>query len=174
MSGLTKDPLLAFARIALAIMFGLLSFAMVMVAIGVGALLTVQHGTIAADIAAAGLPPATIWGIAAGLVGIIAMLFLALRFVVELRRIVGSVDDGDPFIPQNAERLARMGWLVLAIHAIGIPLAVAATWLSKLTEDGDIDASFSSGGIVLVLTLFILARVFRKGTEMRTELEGTV
>ena len=30
------------------------------------------------------------------------------------------------------------------------------------------------GGILLALVLFILARVFRKGAEMRAELEGTV
>lgn len=35
---------------------------------------------------------------------------------------------------------------------------------------GGIDAS----GILLVILLFILARVFRKGTEMREDLEGTV
>ena len=29
-------------------------------------------------------------------------------------------------------------------------------------------------GVILVLVLFVLARVFRKGTEMREELEGTV
>jgi hypothetical protein len=32
----------------------------------------------------------------------------------------------------------------------------------------------SFGGFLLALVLFILARVFRKGTEMREELEGTV
>ncbi len=32
----------------------------------------------------------------------------------------------------------------------------------------------SGNGLLLMLILFILARVFRKGAEMRAELEGTV
>ena len=34
--------------------------------------------------------------------------------------------------------------------------------------------SISLSGIMLILTLFILARVFRQGAMMRAELEGTV
>ena len=36
------------------------------------------------------------------------------------------------------------------------------------------DFGFSGGGLLLMLVLFILARVFRRGAEMREELEGTV
>jgi hypothetical protein len=38
----------------------------------------------------------------------------------------------------------------------------------------DVDFGLSFGGVLLALVLFILARVFRKGAEMRAELEGTV
>jgi hypothetical protein len=34
--------------------------------------------------------------------------------------------------------------------------------------------AFWLGGVILSLTLFVLARVFRKGTDMREDLEGTV
>ena len=36
------------------------------------------------------------------------------------------------------------------------------------------EASFDFGGLILILTLFILARVFRHGAAMREDLEGTV
>lgn len=175
MNRLTKDPLLAAARIILGISYGLIIFAMVMVVIGLGAVLTVGRTELIADLVAEGLAPATIWAIAAGLVAIEVLLFLALRFVTEFMRIVASVDHGDPFVPENADRLARMGWLATGAYGLGIVLAIAATWLSGLTEHGDFDVNFDGGtGIILILTLFILARVFRKGTEMREELEGTV
>lgn len=34
--------------------------------------------------------------------------------------------------------------------------------------------AFDLGGIILAITLFILARVFRQGAAMRNDLEGTV
>ena len=40
--------------------------------------------------------------------------------------------------------------------------------------DISIDASISLSGILLVLLLIILARVFDRGAEMREELEGTI
>jgi hypothetical protein len=173
MSRSTNDPLLTTASLLLGLFIGLLGFAMVLVAIGVGAVLTVQRGEIVADIAAEGLAAGTYWGIVAGLVAVVAMLFLALRFTLELRSIVASVQAGDPFVAENAAHLARMGWLALAIQLIAIPVGIAAAAAGELTENGA-DVGTSGGGFVLVLTLFILARVFRRGTEMREELEGTV
>ena len=37
-----------------------------------------------------------------------------------------------------------------------------------------VDSGFDVNGLLLMLILFILARVFRKGADMRAELEGTV
>jgi len=38
----------------------------------------------------------------------------------------------------------------------------------------NIDGGLDGGSILLILILFILARVFREGARMRDELEGTV
>jgi hypothetical protein len=90
--------------------------------------------------------------------------------------IVRSVGEGDPFIPANADRLTAMGWIMLAINIAAIPLAILGTYIASIAgEDAiSVDAGVDFGGIVLVLTLFILARVFRHGTAMRADLEGTV
>jgi hypothetical protein len=105
------------------------------------------------------------------------MLFLALRFTLELRGIVRSVEHGDPFEPANADRLSRMGWLTVAAFALGIVIGSIVAWIKSVAEGaGDIDVDFGlgGGGIMLILVLFILARVFRQGAAMREELEGTV
>jgi hypothetical protein len=49
-------------------------------------------------------------------------------------------------------------------------------WIAQFDKSGHvrIDAGISGNGLLLVLVLFILARVFRQGTAMREELEGTV
>ena len=117
----------------------------------------------------------TIWIAAIMAIGlaIVAMLFV---FFGKLRRIIGTVGEGDPFQPENAQRLSLMAWLMLAINILALPVAGLGAYIAKTAgeEPGTVDASFDFGGLVLILTLFILARVFRHGSAMREELEGTV
>jgi Zn-dependent protease with chaperone function len=66
--------------------------------------------------------------------------------------------------------------LMLAMAGIGMRLLEV---FEPAKADGE-SSSFEFGfgfdfsGIILVVTLFILARVFRQGAEMRADLEGTV
>jgi hypothetical protein len=104
---------------------------------------------------------------------------LGIWFLLLLRQIVETVAAGDPFIGDNATRLSRMGWIALGAQAVSIPLAGAVIWLAGMIEYHDStrldhDVGFDFGGIILVLVLFILARVFRQGAAMRDDLEGTV
>jgi hypothetical protein len=177
MSRIRHDPLLTAAKVLLYIFIGLFIFAMAMVAIGSVAVLTVGHGELTKALAEAGAPEMSFWAVIGVLLLAELLLFLILRFCLELRRIVLSVDDGDPFHPDNAARLSRMGWLALAGWATMIPIAAIASWLERTVGD-DADISVHGGvdldGVLLALVLFILARVFRHGAQMREELEGTV
>lgn len=126
----------------------------------------------------------TIWIAAIMAVGlaIVAMLFV---FFGKLRRIIGTVGEGDPFQPENARRLSLMAWLMLGTQlalipagAIAIPLARYADEVKKSGIE-DVSFSFDASGFdmtawLLVVILFILARVFRHGAAMREDLEGTV
>ena len=173
MSKMSKEPLLGAAQFVMILIGGVVTFALVMVTIGAFAAVTVDQGSVAAKIAAAGLPPAALWGVFAGMLAVVVMLFLALRFLYELWQIVGTVDQGDPFTPANAARLSRMGWLMVAVYAIRLPLAVIAKKLGATSGETYLSGDVW-GAALLILTLFILARVFRRGTGMRTDLEGTV
>jgi hypothetical protein len=171
-----NDPLLMVAQGLLVLLTGLIIFAMVMVTIGVAAVLTVQRAEILAKVAAAGAPSELYWILVAALLLVVVLLGFGLRFVIELGRIVASVRTGDPFCPANADRLARMAWLTLGIQV--------GTWLMILpalqvqpyvnTLPLRVDLQVPPTGLVLALVLFILARVFRYGTALRTDLEGTV
>ncbi|MFT7464655.1 MAG: hypothetical protein ACI9EF_003013 [Pseudohongiellaceae bacterium] len=171
---MTKDPLLATARFLLATLIGLLSFAMVMLAIGVAAVLTVQRSSLMDKIAAADLAPESYWTVLTCLVAIGALLYLGLRFALQLKLIVVSVDLGDPFVPENAQRITRMAWCALLIQFISILIKIAAASLGELSQGHDIAQGATTGGFALALTLFILARVFHTGAQMREDLEGTV
>ncbi|QYU67563.1 DUF2975 domain-containing protein [Leptolyngbya sp. 15MV] len=100
-------------------------------------------------------------------------------FFGRLRAIIGTVGEGDPFQPQNAVRLGQMAWLMLGIQLfilLAVPLGIELARFSDEAENvrvsGDSNLDFS--GLLLVVVLFILARVFRHGAAMREDLEGTI
>lgn len=120
------------------------------------------------------------------LVPVLGVIMLALVLVVaiffffdKLRRIIATVGEGDPFVPENADRLTGMAWIALGAQLVMLPLAGLALYLAKWADEVEhaevtIDAGVSLEGIMMIIVLFILARVFRHGTQMREDLEGTV
>jgi hypothetical protein len=108
---------------------------------------------------------------------LVASLFV---FFGKLRAIINTVSEGDPFVPVNAERLSLMAWLMLGVQLLvlaAVPFALQLVDFVRIFgEDSDIkiDGGFDLSGTLLVIILFILARVFRHGAAMREDLEGTV
>ena len=88
--------------------------------------------------------------------------------------IVDTVSGGNPFVSANAERLQKIAWAVLALELMHLAVGAIAAGVSTAAAPFDIDWSFSPTRWVAVLLLFVLARVFEQGTQMREELEGTV
>jgi hypothetical protein len=125
----------------------------------------------------AAIPVGTTAGLLAILLLILAGLFV---FFGKLRAIIDTVGAGDPFAPVNAERLSHMAWIQLGVQIL--------LWPAALLGDGVLDwangeeavefvppgAGLDITGILMILVLFILARVFRHGAAMREDLEGTV
>jgi len=108
--------------------------------------------------------------------GIISAAFV---FFGKLRAIISSVGEGDPFAPENADRINLMAWLLLAIQVMMVPAMgiglMFAKWADSVENaDITIDAGLDLEGILMVIVLFILARVFKHGAAMRADLEGTV
>lgn len=176
-----NDLLLLAAKVLTFIMQIAIGFAAAAILIAIPIMLIFQ-GRIEAEIAAefgsvvGAFPAFTIAGALALVVGLMALGF---TFFGKLRAIIATVGEGDPFAPENAERLNLMGWIMLACQIILIPLGglglLIAKWVEPMENaDITIDAGFDIEGILLVLILFILARVFKHGAAMREDLEGTV
>ncbi len=104
----------------------------------------------------------------------ILLLGLIWTIMRKLLAIIGSVEDGNPFIVANAVRLKAIGWLMVAVQIIGIPLALVAKEAADLFGENNVDLDLSLNGILSILLVFILAGIFERGAEMREELEGTV
>jgi len=122
------------------------------------------------------MPVLTLVGIFATIIAMLALIFV---FMGKLRAIISSVGEGDPFAPENADRLTLMAWLLVGVQVLILPLGALVLalndWIQAL-GDGDVtmDIGLDIEGILMIIVLFILARVFKHGAAMRDDLEGTV
>ena len=116
---------------------------------------------------------AALFAVAGGLVGMIFVL-LAVRATAG---IVDTAIAGDPFVGENAERLKRIGWCLLGVMVVQFLASLVINWIAP---DNNIAGHIEAGdgpslaGGLAVLLIFVLARIFQHGSQMRDELEGTV
>ncbi|MBB3034636.1 DUF2975 domain-containing protein [Alteriqipengyuania lutimaris] len=182
-----NDPLLLIGKIFTIVLQAVMALGSVALLIAIPAVLIAQ-GPIEAEIAQE-LPGFTqdFPGILIAAILAIGLAFLVMLFFFfgMLRQIIGTVGDGDPFQPANARRLSNMAWLMLGTQLLVIPAGIIAFQLTGYADaieaagaenfnmDFD-DDGFDMTAWLLVVILFILARVFRHGAAMREDLEGTV
>ncbi len=102
---------------------------------------------------------------------VLGLLWTMMR---KLLVIIDSVEDGNPFIKANAVRLRAIGWIMVGIQIVGLPLATTAGNVADLFGENDVGFNFPLNGILAILLVFILAGIFERGAEMREELEGMV
>jgi hypothetical protein len=103
----------------------------------------------------------------------VAMAVATDRLLAPLAQIIASAGAGDPFISANARRLQTIGWALLALQLLDIPGALLERFFPSLGSAAP-DVTFSPGGWIAVLMVFVLSRVFAAGSAMRDDLEGTV
>lgn len=94
--------------------------------------------------------------------------------LTRLLAIVNTVNDGDPFVAENAVRLKAIAWALAALEILHLGVGAVAAGASSATHPLDLDWSPSLTPWLAVLLLFVLARVFDQGARMRADLEGTV
>ncbi len=180
-----NDILLLAGKVLTIFMQGFMAFAAITLVI-VAPLAVVMSDSINAEMVAdygpkvGPLPVTAVLGLFACALVAVALVFF---FFGKLRAIISSVAEGEPFLPVNANRMNAMGWLVAALQiakfVLGAAAVPVAAWASTIeSENLQISTDFASGfdltSILMVVVLFILARVFRHGAAMREDLEGTV
>jgi hypothetical protein len=112
----------------------------------------------------------------AAFAGAIAALALVHFILRALRRVVASASVGDPFVEANAVELVRVAWLLLGVEVIDALLKPTVYLLAPdavRTKVHDV-VHISVTGLFAVLLTFVLAQIFRRGSDMRAELAGTI
>ena len=177
----TNDPLLLAGKVATILAQIAMGIGATALVIATGALLIFKDKLILEYAQEVGDPNAVFPVFILIGVMLIGLAMIAAMFVFfgKLRAIIGTVGEGDPFQPDNADRLSMMGWLMLGVQLLMLPATALGVQLAKFADElEDVHLTFDGGfdltAILLVIILFILARVFRLGAAMREDLEGTV
>jgi hypothetical protein len=102
----------------------------------------------------------------------VASVWIVHQVLAPLNAIIATIAE-DPFVLANADRLTRIGWGLLGIQLVHLAAGGFIGWLQSYGVE---TATWSPqlGGWLGVLLAFVLARVFRRGAEMRDDLAMTV
>ena len=108
--------------------------------------------------------------------GALVAVTLVQLILRALRRVVASARVGDPFVEANAVELVRVAWLLLGVEVMDALIKPTVYLLAPAAVRAKVHdlVHISITGLFAVLLIFVLAQIFRRGSEMRAELAGTV
>lgn len=112
--------------------------------------------------------PAALGGLAS--VGVYLAVLLAIFF--RLRQVFATLTSGDPFRPENVQRLRAVGLALIALEAAGYGVRVFAAAL--IPDVGPARGGVSLSAWFAILVVFVLAEVFREGARLRRDAELTI
>ena len=176
MTNLTQNRILRVTRWLVCLIMGLVAFAGVVLA-AVSVFLPFYWDEVVKELLTSN-PGINATELMPQLLAIFALCIVVLGLIWTMMRkllaIIASVEIGNPFVLANAVRLKAIGWIMVALQLVGIPLALIAGRTADMFGESDTGLDLSLNGILAILLVFILAGIFERGAEMREELEGTV
>lgn len=94
---------------------------------------------------------------------------------LNLRRILTTLAEGDPFVPENANRLSKIAFVLAGMEIAAIVLIILARMVFVPSDVlSDVQIRFDLIMWAAVAALLILSQVFREGTRLRDEEKMTV
>ncbi|MEL7108875.1 MAG: DUF2975 domain-containing protein [Pseudomonadota bacterium] len=100
------------------------------------------------------------------------IFFSGFAYVIkQLRNILKTLADGDPFVPENAPRLTH---IAIAIAGIEVIRNIAAFIINAAFSLGEVTLRIDLAVWGAVIVLLVLAQVFKEGTRLREEEKMTI
>lgn len=107
--------------------------------------------------------------------GLLCVIVPGLIFIcIQMRRILLTLVEGDPFVPENAGRLTRIGIAIAAMELVRVVTLLVVRAMPGLAGDAPPKLSTQLILWISVAALFILSQVFREGTRLRDEEKMTI
>ena len=176
MSGIRKNSMAAVLSTAVTVIFWLAIVlgTILFVILGIGLLGSLNGGEIDLPLVEARAEGVPTGRIVAALVGLVVFAPGIAFVCAQLRKILSTLADGDPFVPENAPRLTQIAMAIGLIEVIRMcsVLILAATVDLGEGYVANININLAVWGAVIVL--LILAQVFKEGTRLREEQKMTI
>jgi hypothetical protein len=154
----------------LAIVLGPLLF----IILGIGLIGSLNGGEVDLPLIEARADGVPVGRLVAALVGLVVFAPGIAYVCAQLRRILSTLAEGDPFVPENAPRLTHIAIAIGLIEAIRMASVLILAATVDLGEGyvANININLAVWGAVVVL--LILAQVFKEGTRLREEEKMTI
>lgn len=176
MSGIRKNSMAAVLSTVVTVIFWLAIVlgTILFVILGIGLLGSLNGGEIDLPLVEARAEGVPTGRIVAALVGLVVFAPGIAFVCAQLRKILSTLADGDPFVPENAPRLTQIAVAIGLIEVIRMcsVLILAATVDLGEGYVANININLAVWGAVIVL--LILAQVFKEGTRLREEQKMTI
>lgn len=176
MSESRKNSMAAFLSTVVTVIFWLAIVlgGFLFIILSIGLLGSLNGGEIALPLVEARADGVPAGRLVAALVGLLVFAPGIAYICAQLRRILSTLAEGDPFLPENAPRLTRIAIAIAAIEIIRMcsVLVLAATVDLGEGYVANININLAVWGAVIVL--LILAQVFKEGTRLREEEKMTI
>ena len=176
MSGTRKNSMAAVLSTVVTVIFWLAIVlgTILFVILGIGLLGSLNGGEIDLPLVEARAEGVPAGRLVAALVGLVVFAPGIAYICAQLRKILSTLADGDPFVPENAPRLTQIAVAIGLIEAIRMcsVLILAATVDLGEGYVANININLAVWGAVIVL--LILAQVFKEGTRLREEEKMTI
>lgn len=108
----------------------------------------------------------------------LASLFVVLPGIIyiciQLRRILRTLADGDPFVPENAPRLFKIAAAIAIMELLRYAVIFLLMVLVSFEEGGAPHFSVSIVAWISAAAMLVFSQVFREGSRLREEEKMTV
>jgi len=171
-----KNSMAAFLSTVVTVIFWLAivlgAFLFLILSIGIAG--SLNGGELAIPMVEARADGVPVGRLVAALVGLMVFAPGIAYICAQLRRILSTLAEGDPFLPENAPRLTK---IAIAIGLIEIIRMCSVLILAASVDLGEgyvanININLAVWGAIIVL--LILAQVFKEGTRLREEEKMTI
>ena len=145
------------------------------VVLGIGIMAEMSGGELSLPFGIAYSDDVSLGGFLVALAALVAAVPGIVFICDQLKRILSTLEDGEPFVPENAGRLVRIAIAVALIELARYAIAILAAVLLQNDPDfNGVKLSINLAAWVAVAALFILSQVFAEGTRLREEEKMTI